>query len=153
MVGAARGQPPGGVGAAGLLSVVRSDGIMRGGPIMQFPFTFVFEAPTRADLRDAARRPRLWALAVGLCLLVAGVIILARAHRAAQALPADAELAVTSTPADAAILIDGRDRGRTPATLILPRGHHRVTLRLAPYANVSYNVDLAPGHPATLDGL
>ena len=74
---------------------------------MQFPFTFVFEAPTRADLRDAARRPRLWALAVGLCLLVAGVIILARAHRAAQALPADAELAVTSTPADAAILIDG----------------------------------------------
>ncbi|HEU5423476.1 MAG TPA: PEGA domain-containing protein, partial [Nitrolancea sp.] len=120
---------------------------------MQLPISFVFEPPTRADLRDAARNPRLWVLAAALCLLVAGAIILARAQRAARELPADAALTVTSTPAGAAVVIDGRERGSTPAALALPRGHHWVTLRLARYGDVSYEVDLAPDRPATLDGI
>lgn len=120
---------------------------------MQLPFTFVFEPPTRADLRDAARNPRLWVLAAALCLLVAGALTLARAHRASHELPADAALTVTSFPAGAAVLIDGRERGHTPAALSLPRGHHRVTLRLARHADVYYEVDLAADRATSLDGI
>lgn len=89
---------------------------------MQLPISFVFEPPTRADMRDAAQNPRLWVLATTICLLVAGALTLAHSQRASHELPADAALAVTSTPAGAAVLIDGRERGTTPAALSLPRG-------------------------------
>lgn len=120
---------------------------------MELPFSFVFEPPTRAELRDAARNPRLWVLAAVLCLLVAGALTLARAQRASHESPADAALTVTSTPAGAAVLIDGRDRGRTPVALALPGGHHRVTLRLARHADVTYDIDLASDRQTTLDGI
>ena len=51
--------------------------------------------------------------------------------------PDGAPLLVSSTPTGATVLIDGRDRGRTPTTLHLPTGAYQVLLR----------------HPAAFDGV
>jgi len=120
---------------------------------MQLPFTFVFEPPTRAGLRVALRDPRVWALVLVLCLLASVASAIVRARHASPAVMVDSSLKVSSEPAGATILIDGQNRGRTPAVLMLPGGPHRVTLRLARRADVSYDVNLAPDRPATLDGI
>lgn len=119
---------------------------------MQLPFTFVFEPPTRADVRAALRDPRVWAQVIALCLLAGAVIASVRLYQSSTAVVADAVLQVSSDPAGATILIDDRERGRTPATLALLRGPHRITLRLARHADISYDVALAPERPATVDG-
>ena len=120
---------------------------------MQLPFNVVFEPPTKADLRAAVRDARMWALVLALGLLVGVVIALVRARQSSPAVVADASLQISSEPAGATILIDGREQGRTPLVMMLPGGQHRVTLRLARHADVSYDVALAPERPATVDGL
>lgn len=37
-------------------------------------------------------------------------------------------LVITSAPAESSIIIDGKDYGRTPATIDIPPGQHRVEL-------------------------
>lgn len=120
---------------------------------MRPPFNVVFEPPTRAELRVAIRDPRPWVLALAVGLLTGVAIAILLARRVPPTVSVDAALRVSSEPVGATILVDGRERGRAPATLALSPGSHRVTLRLARHADVSYEVDLAPDRPATLDGL
>ena len=71
-----------------------------------------------------------------MALVLAGIVAIAFLLRAALADPttaavASASLAITSTPTGATTLVAGREHGQTPATLALPPGEHRITLRLA----------------------
>lgn len=118
---------------------------------MALPFAIAVEFPTRDDLR----RPRFWALAGISVVMVAGVAMLASAYWSRSAVPpaADATLTITSNPPGALILIGGRERGRTPATLALPPGEGRVTLRLDGHADVTYTVRLATGQTTRLAGV
>lgn len=120
---------------------------------MRLPFNVVFEPPTRAELRAAVRDPHAWALTLLIALLAVVAVAIIRERQPVPPAPTDAVLHVTSEPTGAAILIDGREQGLTPATLALPSGAHRVMLRLARHADIAYDVDLAPDRPATLDGL
>ena len=118
---------------------------------MHRPIDIAIEWPTRADLRN----PRFWfVVALALAGIVA-VILLVRAilPRPAQVAVASASLAITSTPTGATIIIGGRERGRTPATLALPPGEHRVTLRLAGRADTTYTVRLAADQATSLAGI
>ena len=60
-------------------------------------------------------------------------------------------LTVTSTPAGALIEIDGRDRGRTPASITVASGDHRIRLRRDGYGESSGQVRVAHGQPATFE--
>ena len=120
---------------------------------MRRPYSFVFEPPTRADLRVAFRDPRVWVVTLALALLAGGVIANVHVRKSALAVVADASLQVASEPAGAAILLGDQERGRTPAMLALPSGQYRITLRLARHADVSYDVVLMPDRPTRLNGI
>jgi hypothetical protein len=58
-------------------------------------------------------------------------------------------LSVKTTPAGARVFVDGRDRGRTPASIRdLPRGAHRVRLVREGYATEERRVVLTATYPA-----
>lgn len=118
---------------------------------MHLPLTVDIEGITRDDLRS----PRFWsALALVLAGFVAAALLLRAARPAPAPAPAaSASLAITSTPTGATILVAGRERGRTPATLALPPGDHRVTLRLAGRADITYAVQLDAEQRTSLEGV
>ncbi len=116
---------------------------------MYRPFSATLVMPTRATLR----RPWPWVLAViAIAIAIVGAQLV-RHSRANAVAPEAATLVVTSTPTGAAILIGDRERGRTPATVALPPGEARVTLRLDRHADVTYRVRLDPGGGASLAGI
>lgn len=107
-----------------------------------------------SQARVAFRRPWLWVfVTIAVALAIGGARIVGQSR--ANALPpeAAATLAVTSIPIGAAILIGDREYGRTPATVALPPGEARITLRLDRHADVTYRVRLDPGGSASLAGL
>jgi serine/threonine protein kinase len=74
--------------------------------------------------------------------VVAGSRAVMMSHLAAQG----GMLSIGSTPAGAAITIDGRDTGRvTPAQVILPRGQHTITLKLAGYLEATQTLNSMDG--------
>ncbi len=118
---------------------------------MHLPVTIAIEWPTLHDLRSR----RFWLFA-GLAIggIVAGIVLFRTALTpATQADVAGASLAITSSPPGATILVAGRERGHTPATLALPPGEHRVTLRLAGRADTAYSVRLVANEATSLAGL
>ncbi|HET8630568.1 MAG TPA: PEGA domain-containing protein [Thermomicrobiales bacterium] len=120
---------------------------------MRFPIASTFALAAVGRLPGVLRRPRGWALAALLVALVAGGGAFAHGRRAPRATTVSVPLTVTSTPRGAAILVDGRARGRTPAGLTAAPGTHRVTFRLAGYADADYAVRAVPGQPGTLAGI
>ena len=104
-----------------------------------------------------ALRPRLavpailrsrWALGIA-ALLIVGALVLAFTwgrEPVSKALVGRYDLAVTTTPAGATVRIDGQlAAGRTPMTLALVPGEHRVELDYGEYANAVFTVDGARG--------
>jgi len=60
-----------------------------------------------------------------------------------------ANIAVSSEPAGASILLDGKDTGKvTPAQLVVPKGSHTVTVRKAGYLEAASTLETAPGQTA-----
>lgn len=118
---------------------------------MHLPFAVTIKRSRRDDLR----RPGFWLTTCLIILTVAGGILLLRANwsRSTSTAVADATLTITSTPPGATILIGGKERGRTPATLALPPGDVRLTLRLAAHADVTYGVRLTSGQMVTFAGI
>lgn len=107
-----------------------------------------------SQARAALRHTWIWILVIiAVALAIGGAHIVGQSR--ANALPpgATATLVVTSSPTGAAILIGDRDYGRTPATVALPPGEARVTLRLDRHADVTYRLRLDPGGSASLAGL
>ena len=106
---------------------------------MELPFVIEFEPPTRADLArllgPGARRRR-W-LVAGLALVLAG---LAGGWWTVRNVGAGArgpdsshllDLSVSSRPPGARITLDGREQGRTPASLLVAPGLHDLGLLAA----------------------
>ena len=100
---------------------------------MELPFTVVFEPPTRADLgglvRGASGR-HLWRVgAIGGLVLVSFGILLASCRADAPPAQGDTLLSLATHPAGAAVWLDGREQGRTPAQLMVAAGRHELLLR------------------------
>src|SRR4051794_34325127 len=89
------------------------------------------------------RRPWAWVLVAAIILLLAGTGALALVVQRGRGVPASATLLVGSTPPGAAVFVDGKARARTPASLRLSPGTHRVTLRLARYDDAPATVQLS----------
>ena len=112
---------------------------------MELPISVVFEPPSLSELRALLRRRRTWvvaavpALAIGLVLVVAGV---SRAE--AEATAGSVPFNVTSRPSGAAIWIDGRARGHTPALLQVAPGQRRLELRSDTAIDAEYMLDVPP---------
>ncbi|MHB8619945.1 MAG: PEGA domain-containing protein [Chloroflexota bacterium] len=117
---------------------------------MKLPFVIVFEPPTRADVRRWFRRGWSWPRVAALicCTGVLGCGIWLRIHAAHQAPTAPAFLNMHTTPAGAAVSLDGHGRGTTPATLSLAAGKHQVRLHLAGYADAEVAMTARPGETA-----
>jgi hypothetical protein len=111
---------------------------------------FLCELPASSLLRRAAHAGRRWA-AIGGLVAVTGVgFALWRQPAPPGTGNPDSALAVTSTPEDASIEVDGHFYGRTPARVPLPAGEHRLTLRRASYTDAAYTVQVAPGQTEAL---
>ena len=69
------------------------------------------------------------------------------------AIPTTGSLAVTSTPGNAAISLDGTDTGKvTPFTFtVITPGDHTVAVSLAGYNNASTTITIVPGEAASAD--
>jgi hypothetical protein len=119
---------------------------------MQLPFTIAVEAPGRSALRRAARSPWAWLLLAGLIAAIGAVQTFTRGQASRGYDSGEVTLEVSSLPPDAAIDIDGRVHGRTPRSLPLSPGAHRVTLRQDGYADAAYHIGLAAGHVTVLRG-
>ncbi len=86
--------------------------------------------PDMAQPRPSTRRWGRVAAAVGLLALSVGGAFAARRYLApAATAAATGQLSITSTPAGAAVLVDGDARGVTPIALTLEAGAHLVQLR------------------------
>jgi len=63
-------------------------------------------------------------------------------------------LQVSSAPAGARIIVDGKATGfRTPTSLPLPAGQHRITLSLSGHRNAEENVRLGPGDTLRVEAI
>lgn len=118
---------------------------------MRLPIAVDIEWSKRDDLRN----PRFW---LGIALALAGLIVGTFLVRITLLRPVEppvssASVAITSAPTGATILIAGRERGRTPATLALPPGEQRIILRFSGRADTTYDVRLEAGQQATLSGI
>ena len=86
-------------------------------------FTIALGRPSRAELLT---------LVGGLLLVGSAAIWVSTAAQRTpappDAPPDTAALAITSTPSGAAVVVDGHERGSTPATLHLSLGQHQVAL-------------------------
>lgn len=60
-------------------------------------------------------------------------------------------LEAASTPANARIYVDGRDAGRTPATLVVPAGARRVQMFLPNFVPVNEVIDVVADSTTRLD--
>jgi hypothetical protein len=117
---------------------------------MPLPFAFVFEPQHRPELRTALRSRRAWAVAGGLVIAASVGLALAHGFEPADDGHTAAALAITSVPTGAEIQVDGRSRGRTPTSLSLSAGEHRLTLRSDGYADATERIALQPGERGTL---
>ncbi len=100
--------------------------------------------------RPLWRRPWAWAAVATLVLAVAGWLTLrpqpARAPSPFAGFGGRVQFTIDSTPGSAEIVVDGRETGqRTPATLALAPGDHRVTLRLPGLGSADYEVRAVSG--------
>lgn len=121
--------------------------------------------PDMAQPRPSTRRSGRVAAVVGLLALSVGGAFAARRYLApAATAAATGQLSITSTPAGAAVLIDGDARGVTPIVLTLEAGAHLVQLRgageprtlpisMAAGAEMSQYVELPGGAAAKLGQL
>ena len=85
---------------------------------------------------------------VVLALVVGGVFALRR-HGSAGASGDTGTLSVSSNPAGAQLLVDGKLAGVTPATLTLPQGDHTLTLRASGAEPRTMNVSVSAGTQAS----
>ncbi len=73
------------------------------------------------------------------------------APEAPKPAPFDGRLVVRSTPSGARVVVDGRDRGATPATVgDLSRGEHRVRVVRDGYTAAERRIVLSPSRPSQL---
>ncbi len=70
---------------------------------------------------------------------------------AVELAPGWAEVSLDSQPPGAAILVDGEQRGTTPALLEIDGGEHQLILQRPGYADWQQSVDIVPGQPLQLD--
>jgi len=101
------------------------------------PFTIALGRPSRTEL-----------------LILAGVVVLVgsaagwvgttaqQQPHAPDAPPDAAPLVITSTPAGAAVTLDGQDRGTTPLTLRVALGHHDIALHAQDAIDEARAVDI-----------
>ncbi|MBV9322326.1 MAG: PD40 domain-containing protein [Chloroflexi bacterium] len=110
---------------------------------MELPFTIVFEPPSRSELRALLRMRGHWAAGVIVALAIGAAYLLANVARAdAGAAAGAAPLYVTSTPADAAVWVDGRQQGTTPVDVSVVPGPHDVLLKTSETIDSRYSVDV-----------
>src|SRR5712692_6321305 len=93
----------------------------------------------------------LWAAVGGAVALAAAAVLVWRPPMQVGDQNLDAELQVSSVPIGASIEVDGRAYGRTPATIRLPAGERRVTLRLDSHADTTYRIQARRNETTTLD--
>ena len=125
---------------------------------MQLPFVIDFEPPTRADLArvvGGGRRRCLFAAVVLSVTALAGGWWMVRSVGAGGSGPGATpplDLSVTSRPSGARISLDGRELGRTPASLAVAPGLHELGLLApdAPEARYRLQVDHALSFDALL---
>jgi len=87
-----------------------------------------------------------YAVAGGVLLaLVAGGVLALRRHGSAGVAADTGTLSVTSDPAGAQLLVDGKLAGVTPTTLTLPPGEHSLTLRASGAEPRTMNVSVSAG--------
>ena len=70
---------------------------------------------------------------------------------AVELAPGWAEVSLDSQPSGAAILVDGEQRGTTPAVLEIDGGEHQLILQSPGYADWQKSVDIVPGQALQLD--
>jgi len=119
-----------------------------------FPFLVVVHWPRWITCRGTLGN---WRFLTGTAVLLASLaaaVLLVPQHLTAvhqQESPVvSATLLVHSRPIGAMVLVDGARRGRTPATLSVQAGDHRITIHAAGYADVSSHVSVAAGSTATV---
>ncbi|HNQ34997.1 MAG TPA: PEGA domain-containing protein [bacterium] len=86
---------------------------------------------------------------LGLTVLALGFFTLIFSSRPAFA--ADGYLHVTSTPAGATVLVDGKEAGKTPLLTTAAAGKHAVLVTLENYKNATQSVTIVAGQVARLD--
>lgn len=107
------------------------------------------EAP---DFLCDKRRLLLAAIVLALAVSLGAYKILARHAVNRDGHFAPITVTIGSTPAGAAVLVDGKPRGHTPAVLSLPPGDHHVTLRRDGYMDAALPLPLArDAPPVSLD--
>jgi len=113
---------------------------------MTFPDTIIGEAPARTVLRTALGKWWVWLL-IAIVLAAAAAIVVTRqlggGHQTQSSTAA--WLSVSSSPAGAAIEVDGRQSGRTPTSIDVGPGTHHVSLAVPGYQAGDYQVDVAAG--------
>jgi dipeptidyl aminopeptidase/acylaminoacyl peptidase len=113
--------------------------------------TAPFDPLESSLLQRAARAWWRWAAAGGLVAIAGAGFTVWRLPSPPASRQPDASLVVASTPPGAAIEVDGRLHGHTPAHLWISAGDRRVTLRREGYANATYKVQVEPGQTARLE--
>src|SRR5688500_8804680 len=92
---------------------------------VELPYRLVVEPPTTAEVRALlrSRAGRVYALHV-LAFVVAALAwyVTGPSRAGAVGLDETSPVMVTTRPSGAAVWIDGRERGRTPAALVLAPG-------------------------------
>jgi len=110
---------------------------------VEFPFTVVFEPPSRAELRALLRMRRAWVAGLLVGLAIGTPPLLATVgHTDAVASGGPVPLALTSRPAGAEVWLDGRERGRTPLAVPVEPGTHRVLLKAPDAQDGQYAVQV-----------
>jgi|GEM_PF-6736794 len=112
---------------------------------MQFPFTIVLEAPSRAELERLARAR--WARAISVILVAAsavGLFVLSTQPPSGPEV-GGARLQVSSVPEAATVAIDGQTRGRTPIDLQITAREYRITVSDERTIEATYQVRLEAG--------
>jgi len=94
--------------------------------------------------------PRYAVAAVVLVALTVGGLIAVRRRASASGAAADTgTLTISSNPAAAQLLVDGRLAGMTPTTLTLPQGTHTLTLRASGTEARTMSVNVSAGTQAS----
>jgi len=116
---------------------------------VELPFTIVFEPPSRRELRALLRMRGHWVAGIIVALTIGTVYLLSNVGRAdAGAAFLAVPLALSSQPAGAAVVLDGHDRGVTPAQLMVEPGTHSVMLKARDALDGQYTLDVAGGGAA-----
>lgn len=106
-------------------------------------------SPRRVKSRRPDRTRWVWLVAAMLVALATTAYVLTRPSGSAHP-EGGATLLVESVPSGATIQVDGQTHGRTPASLGLAPGEHRVKIRHERYLDATYPITLRRGETATL---